>query len=357
MNTENKTLDFNNQTFFLGLDVHQKNWRVNIRSGKLQLKSYSMNPSPKELSEYMNKNYPGGDYYSVYEAGFCGYWIHRELEKYGIKNIIVSPNQVPTTTQERTYKTDKIDAGKLARELENGTLEGIYVPEPLVQEMRGLIRLRVQLTKAQTRIKNQIKSYLNFYGQKIPENYQTKHWSGKFIKDLSEMKFEYEIGKTQLDTYLEELIEKRNRLANTIKQIKAYCKKYNFNEDIQLLMSVPGIGFTTASTLYFELIDMKRFPRLDNLASYVGLSPSISSSGERETNLGIKQQHNRYLRNLLIEAAWVAVRNDPALTMCFNNYFKRMSKQEAIVRIAKKLLNRIMTVWKNKKQYVCSVVK
>jgi hypothetical protein len=68
-------------------------------------------------------------------------------------------------------------------------------------------------------------------------------------------------------------------------------------------------------------------------------------------------QHNKYLRNLLIEAAWIAVRKDPALTSGFNGYLKRMSKQEAIIRIAKKLLNRVRTVWKEKKEYVCSVVK
>jgi len=43
--------------------------------------------------------------------------------------------------------------------------------------------------------------------------------------------------------------------------------------------------------------------------------------------------------------------------MAFNNYSKRMSKQEAIVRIAKKLLNRIYFVLKNNKEYVCTVIK
>ncbi len=68
-------------------------------------------------------------------------------------------------------------------------------------------------------------------------------------------------------------------------------------------------------------------------------------------------QHNKYLRSLLIEAAWIAVRKDPALTASFNEYIKRMSKQEAIIRIAKKLLNRIRTVWMKNTEYVCSVVK
>ena len=60
---------------------------------------------------------------------------------------------------------------------------------------------------------------------------------------------------------------------------------------------------------------------------------------------------------MLIEAAWIAVRKYPALMACYNQYIKRMSKQEAIIRIAKKLLNRVRTVLKENREYVCSVVK
>ena len=70
MSSENKKLDFNNQQFYLGMDVHKKSWKVTIRTGGSVLKTYSMNPSPQELSKYMHEKYPGGIYHSVYEAGF-----------------------------------------------------------------------------------------------------------------------------------------------------------------------------------------------------------------------------------------------------------------------------------------------
>lgn len=357
MNSENKGLDFKNQQFYVGIDVHKDSWNVTIRSGGISLKTYSSNASPQELSKYMYEKYPGGSYNSVYEAGFSGYWAHRQLEQLGFKNIIVSPNEVPTNGKEKIYKTDSVDSRKLARELENGSIKGIYIPSQLQQELRSLVRLRYQIMKSNVRLKNQIKSYLDLYGHKIPENYETKHWSGVFIEHLRTLSFEYAMGKEQLEIYLEDLTEKRKLLARTIKKIKDYCQEYGFLEDIQLLMKVPGIGFITAVTLYAELMDINRFTKLDNLASYVGLSPAVISSGEKENTLGLKMQHNKYLRSLLVEAAWIAVRKDPALTASFNEYLKRMSKQEAIIRIAKKLLNRIRTVWKEKKQYVCSVIK
>ncbi|MCL5031132.1 MAG: IS110 family transposase [Bacteroidetes bacterium] len=357
MDSENKILDFKNQQFYVGIDVHKKNWSVTIRSGGITLKTYSSNASPKELSKYMHEKYPGGSYNSVYESGFSGYWAHRELEELGFKNIVVSPNEVPTNGKEKIFKTDSIDSRKLARELENGSIKGIYIPSPIHQELRSLVRLRYQIMKSNVRLKNQIKGYLNFYGHKIPENYETKHWSGVFIKHLRSLSFKYCMGKEQLEIYLSDLTEKRKLLSRTIKKIKAYCQEYGFLEDIQLIMKVPGIGFITAVTLYSELIDISRFSKLEKLASYVGLSPAVISSGEKENTLGLKMQHNKYLRSLLVEAAWIAVRKDPALTASFNEYLKRMSKQEAIVRIAKKLLNRIRTVWKEKTEYVCSVVK
>jgi transposase len=356
MDRKNKVLNFKNQEFHIGIDTHKNSWKVTIRS-QIELKTYSANPSAEELSQYLRNNYPGGKYLSVYEAGFCGYRAHRRLEELGIKNIVVAPNEIPTNQKEKSYKTDSVDSRKLARELENGSIKGIYIPGQLQQEFRSLVRLRYQLMKSSVRLKNQIKSYLNFYGHQIPENYQLKHWSGTFLEHLRSLRFEYPIGKEQMEIYLKAYIENRRLIAETIKKIRSYSREYGFIEDIELLMSVPGIGFITAATLYSELMDINRFKKLDKLASYVGLTPAVYSTGEKRSILGLKMQHNKYLRNILVEAAWIAVRKDPALTASFNEYLRRMSKQEAIVRIAKKLLNRIRYVWKNKKEYVFSVIE
>lgn len=123
-----------------------------------------------------------------------------------------------------------------------------------------------------------------------------------------------------------------------------------------ILLTVPGIGFITAMTLLTEIIDMNRFKTLENLAAYVGLIPSIQSSDEKEINLGISNRRNKYLRTMLVEAAWIAVKKDPALTMKFANLYRRMNKNKAIIRIAKILLSRIRYVWKNQKPYVNAVV-
>jgi len=355
MNSENKALNFDNQHFFVGIDVHQKSWTVTIRSGKIVLKTFSMNPSVQELSRYMKENYPGGSYQSVYEAGCFGYYIHREMQESGFNNIIAAPTEIPRSEKEKTIKCDPVDSRKLSRELENQSLKGIYIPDVLHQELRSLSRMRYQLSRKQTRIKNHIKSYLTFYGHKYPEHYQMGHWSGRFIEYLQSLEFAYEPGKEQLRIYLEELQTIRGLLTRTTRLLREYCRKYNINDTILLLTSVPGVGFVTAVSTYTEVMDIKRFPDLDRLASFVGLTPTIVSSADKASNLGIKNQHNRYLRSLLIEAAWVAIRRDPALLLSYNNNKKRMCAQKAIIKIARKLLNRIRFVWKNQKEYRLSV--
>lgn len=351
MISENSEIDFGNQRIFVGLDVHQKSWSVTLRTKFLELKTFSMNPVPEDLKNYLEKNYPGGKYISVYEAGFSGYWIHRRLTKLGIDNIIVNPADVPTKSKERISKNDRVDSRKLARELEGGRLTANYIPTEYHQELRSLSRLRMQLVKDQVRIKNRIKGLLMFYGKQIPENYQIHNWSGNFIKYLETIKFNTAAGKQTLALYLEELKQKRIKTAEILRSLREYAAEEGFKETIDNLTSVPGIGFITAITLYTELIEIKRFESLDELSSYVGLVPSVVSSAEKEHVLGISQRHNIYLRNMLIESAWTAVRKDPALTLRFSQLTGRMSKQRAIIRIARKLLSRIRFVWKNNKRY------
>jgi len=101
----------------------------------------------------------------------------------------------------------------------------------------------------------------------------------------------------------------------------------------------------------------QRFRSPDHLASYVGLVPGEDSSSEKEVNTGISHRRNALLRVILIEASWVAVRKDPALLLAFSALARRMPKNRAIIRIARKLLNRIRYVLKHQQPYQPGIVK
>src|SRR4030095_8232167 len=94
-------LNFKGQQIFIGIDVHLKNWKVSIFMDDIELETKSFPPSAKILGSYLRRMFPSGDYLSVYEAGYSGYWVHEELEREGIKNIIVNPADVPTKDKEK----------------------------------------------------------------------------------------------------------------------------------------------------------------------------------------------------------------------------------------------------------------
>jgi transposase len=169
--------------------------------------------------------------------------------------------------------------------------------------------------------------------------------------------FEEELTRMNLHYCLDELQSVRDRIKDILKALRSRARKPPIQHIVfDYLMSVPGVGFITAMTFYSEIVDMHRFPSFDKLATFVGLVPDVDSSGERETTMGLTFRQNKYLRHMLIESAWFAVRLDPAMTLKFSLLTKRMKKQQAIIRIAKKLLSRMRYVWLNEKIYVNAIV-
>jgi transposase len=267
--------------------------------------------------------------------------------------MVVNPADVPTKDKERAGKTDRVDCRKLARGLRHGDMKGIYVPPRVKVEDRTLVRTRQSMVRKQTRCKNQITSILFFYGVTIPEE---GHWTRRFINWLESIHMERASGDFALKAHLEELKHLRQIIANLNRAILSLSRTEEYISDVLLLKSVPGISTLTAMIFLTELADISRFSSLDKLASYAGLVPDIKSSGETEYSTGITFRRNAAMRGLLIESSWVAVRKDPALMMAFNKFTMRMKKTQAIVHIARKLLNRIRFVLKNRQKYVSAVV-
>jgi transposase len=354
MSSQIKLPDFTGQVLYVGIDTHKRNWKVSVRTRDIHLKTFSMNPSPTQLYKHMKQHYPNGTYKSVYEAGFCGYWPHRTLTEYGFENIIVNPADVPSTNKERDRKSDPIDSAKLSRERANNSLTGIFVPDVHHEALRCLHRLYEQNTKRTTQIKNRIKGLLHFIGITLPAEFDRPYWSNNFLKFLSTISFADSLNKTVMDTHINDLALARKNKTDLLRQIRIATKDV---PAIHLLKTVPGVGLLTAFILYAELVDINRFGKFDKLASYVGLVPSVQSSDTTVTVGGVTKRHCQHLRSLLIESAWIAIRNDGALLYAFNQLTKHMKKTDAILRIAKKLLNRIRFVWKNKTPYVKGIVE
>ena len=350
---------FKGQEVFVGLDVHKKDFKVTVIAGGLFYKTITCPPNGKAVARFLEANFPGATYNSVYEAGFSGFWLHNELMRLGVNSIIVNPADIPTTDKERKQKEDRRDSRKLAKDLAAHQLTAIYVTDDKTLNDRSLLRSRESIVKEIRRFKQRIKSFLFFYGIKFPDHFQeeTKHWSKNFVTWLESISFAHETARQALQVHLDSLKNQRNLLLLLTGQIRNLSQTNYYKKPVEQLVSLPGFGMLTAMHFLTELIDISRFKNFTHLCSYAGLVPWTDSTGENDKSIRITPRKNPRLRTALIESAWTAIRCDPALMKSFLKYSKRMEENKAIVRIAKKLLNRAVHVLRSNEKYQKGIIK
>jgi transposase len=349
-----KKIDFNDKELFIGLDVHKKSWSVTVIVDGIEHRTFTQPPDPESLYNYLQRMFPGGSYYSAYEAGFCGYGIHRQLNDLGIKNIVINAADIPTSQKDKLQKRDPVDSRKIARSLEKGSLHGIHIFDRELEELRSLNRTRFYLMRDLRRSKNRIKSFLQYYGKPIPPEFDNNQWSLRFISWLKDVKLQTTAGQDAFSHLLQSYEHHRQQLLILSRIVRLRISQHD-KELYKLLKGISGIGPLTSSALITELGDINRFTNIDQLGSYVGLIPRIRESGETTHTGGITFRCNSFLRTLLIEASWQAVRNDPALMQYYQRHLAGSKGHKIIIKVARKLLNRIRYVMKNRKPYITGV--
>jgi transposase len=349
-----KKIDFKDKELFIGLDVHKKSWSVTVLVDGMEHRTFTQPPDPKALNNYLQRMFPGGSYNSAYEAGFCGYGIHRELNSLGIKNIVINAADIPTSQKDKLHKRDPADSRKIARELEKGSLRGIHIFDREFEELRSLNRTRFYLMRDLRRSKNRIKSFLQYYGVPLPPEFDNNQWTLKFISWLKQVQMKTLSGQDAFTQLIKSYENNRQQLLILSRIVRLRISQYD-NELYSLLKIISGIGPLTASALITEHGDINRFIHTNHLSSYVGLIPRVRESGETTHTGGITFRCNSFLRTLLIESSWQAIRMDPALMHYYQQHLINNKGHKVIIKVARKLLNRIRYVMKNREPYVIGV--
>ena len=340
---------------FIGIDIHKRSWKVHCATDLSGGRTFSMSPDPECLREYVERHYPDHEVSTAYEAGCCGYRAHRCFESYGWRSLVVNPADIFRRGKERHTKTDRIDAQLIARELKDGRLEGIVVPDPQREQLRSLFRRRNDLVKDMRQIKSYIKMQLLYYGIKVPEEFDNDHWSRAFRNWLDGLEFEHPTGKEVLESRMRSFrfIDREYREVST--RLRKWTKEH-YKVDYMLLRSIPGIGPIVASGILSELGDLRRFGNIKQLAGYVGLSPGIYQSGDTVRHTGVSMRAHRLVRSYFIEASWQAIRTDPVMQGYYRKHHGKNVKS-VIVKVARKLLSRTLAVIKTGIPYEIGVVE
>ena len=331
-----KTTDFTGQSFYVGLDVHKKSWTVTVRTSGIEVGNFNQNPDVDQLVNHLSKRYPRANFFSAYEAGFCGTKIHQLLCARGVNNIIIHPADLPKTDKQEKNKTDLHDSRAVARYLEKGLLSGIYIMPSEQQQRRALYRLREVKVRDVTRCNNRLRSFLYYLGIEVPAQFANKkHISNKFLTWLTSINTLSPEGKITLDQFIADLTYQRKELYQLTKSLKEAIA-LNYKEQYKSLLTVPGFGPVTSIALLAETGNLARFDDPDQFASYLGLMPAEHSSGQTVHSTRIQPRCNTHLRPVIIEAAWVAVRKCPFLLAYYKKHVAKNNKK-AILKVARKL--------------------
>ena len=145
--------------------------------------------------------------------------------------------------------------------------------------------------------------------------------------------------------FLTAQIDKQTKLLRELSETELYQKR------VEILQSIPGIGVISAMELLLELQDVSRFRRAEQLAAYVGLTPSQYSSADKVRMGRITGIGKNTLRSLLVEASWTLIRRDRAMREKYDRIKIRSGGKRAIVAIARTLLLRMRRMLLDKQAY------
>lgn len=276
------------------------------------------------------ERYPNAQFHIGYEAGPCGYWLHRELSALPRVHCHV---MAPEALNGRR-KTDKRDSRALALKLRARFVDNdpkafseVRVPTLEQEQQRSILRLRRALLRSYAQQTMRCKSAALLHGC----NLKGKFWLGEAWEKTLPAKLPGQI---------------RRNIASLRKIILAIVEEIaGCNEQIKTLSAsegpVPhGIGMLTWMSLKLEVGDWKRFKGRRAVASYTGLCPGEHSSGKTRVELSIDKIGNRNVRHALVEAAWRMERfqpNYPPVKKFLAQAKGNRARRRAIVAVARQL--------------------
>ena len=265
--------------------------------------------------------------------------LYRRLTDEGYDVLVSHPKKTRYIAEAR-IKTERVDSQALAELLRLNSLPESYVPPPDIAVLREKVRRRAFLVRQQTKLKVKIRAALTYEGVKPPKEY------GLFTRKGTE--WLRGLGLEPVESYLRMMLPLRKEIRLLSLDLRHMAAG---DENVRLLMTIPGVGYYVALLVKAEIGDINRFHTGDQLASYAGLAPSTHSSGGVTHHGRITKEGSRWLRWAMVEAAHVHFRFDSPVTRAYHGIAERRGKGKATVAAARMLLLVCRSVLKNRRPY------
>jgi transposase len=289
---------------FLGLDVHAETIAVAVAEAGGEVRSLGTIANRAESVRKLVKKLGAVDQLrACYEAGPTGYVLYWQLTELGVECAVIAPTLVPVKAGDRV-KTDRRDAGKLARSHRAGDLTAVWVPDEGTEALRDLVRARETAKQDQLRARHRLSKFLLRTGQRpVPG---VKAWTELYMAWVRQLRYEQAAREWARLDYLHEV----EHMAERVKRLEAAITEAvelaspQMQEVIRGLQALRGVAEISAVTIVAELGNISRFESARQLMGYSGTVPSENSSGKRQQRGSITKTGNAHLRRIAIEAAW-----------------------------------------------------
>jgi transposase len=256
----------------------------------------------------------------------------------------VDSSSIEVNRRARRTKTDRLDALKLVQLLvrvclgEARVWQEVRVPTAEAEAARHVSRERTALTQEQTRLVNQIRSWLVTVGAALPRRRAdgwwqiVRDWSGAALPAALQARLARAHGRLRLVAQqIAELDEQQHTAVVNAAPTSA----------LQRLVQLKGVATTSASILLDEGLVWRTFQNRRQLGGLLGFAPAKYDSGESSRDRGISRAGNNRLQSAMVQLAWSWVHWQPlsALTLWYRERFGRgkRARKIGIVALARKL--------------------
>lgn len=253
----------------VGIDAHKKKCVAALLHDSGEGTEMFEFPTTMQGLSLLQEKVPEGSTL-VIEASTTGKVITKLLSNRYDVHMVAPPERKPSV------KTDRRDAIKIAKEDMLGYLRRVYVPDETTESMRSLVMQQIQIGRKISRVKNQIHALLE----------------KNMIHDLDDLSDPFGVEGLRRISHLRLNEDDTCSLRTELEELKLHlvhheqfetklAKIVQSDQDVRLLMTIPGMNAFTAVAVKSRIGDASRFPTKKHLCSYAGLVPGqADNSGD-----------------------------------------------------------------------------
>jgi len=336
---------------YIGLDVHSQQTTyhvVNERKEKVVKGQVSTQAEALvQFSQDMLALDP--EVHVAIESGGQSRWVTRILLNNGLDAHVFHATEVAAKRPKKEYKNDENDAKDLAHGMLHGLYEmEVYIPTDGAQQMRQDTVQRLHFVEMRSLSQILAKALLRGRSLPAPKCLDShKAWQS-LIREHAGTELEFFLDlHYQSYVHAEKMVDLiEARMHQSAVQNAAVA------EDIDLLTTIPGVGFLTAYALVGVIGELSRFPSAAQLSSYLGLVPRSYDSGSRRQAGHITRSGPWYMRKLLCQCAQQARKGTNPLAAYYYAVLGRSgSAKKAIVAVMHRIARIAFQVLKTRRPF------